>query len=122
MKPDLKCITEIISNVLPKNKTKAIYIFGSYNTDYFDEDSDIDIGWFSTEETVEDSWIYEEILEKKIERKIDLVIVNENTKPYLLGNILGGIPIGYMSPDFEEWFDKNIYEIERDMEDILELL
>lgn len=39
-------IEKIILATIPKDKTEAIYIFGSYNTEFFDDDSDIDIGWF----------------------------------------------------------------------------
>lgn len=122
MRPDLKYMEEIISSILPKAKTRATYIFGSYTTEFFDENSDIDIGWFTNVVPVEEQYLYEDALSKKLKRPVDLVVVNEDTKPYLLGNIISGIPIGYMSSEFEDWFDKNIYSIERDMEDILELL
>lgn len=122
MKPDLTYISGIITSILPKDKTRAVYIFGSYTTDFFDDDSDIDIGWFTSEDNIENIFLYEEILTKELKRKVDLVIVNKDTKTFLLGNILSGIPIGYMSKEFEDWFDTNIYSIEKDMEDILEIL
>lgn len=122
MKPDIKYIEDVVSSILPKNITRAIYIFGSYTTEFFNNDSDIDIGWFTTDSSIEDDYLYEEALSRKLNRKVDLVIVTEATKIFLLGNILSGIPIGYMSKEFEDWFDRNIYSIEKDMEDILEMM
>ena len=41
-------ISRIIIDTLPKDITDAIYIFGSYATEFFDEEnSDIDIAWFT---------------------------------------------------------------------------
>ena len=40
-------IKKIIISVLNCQETDAIYIFGSYGTKYFTEESDIDIAWFT---------------------------------------------------------------------------
>ena len=40
-------IKELIISILNCQETDAIYIFGSYGTKYFTEDSDIDIAWFT---------------------------------------------------------------------------
>ena len=41
-------IKKIIISVLNCQETDAIYIFGSYGTKYFTEESDIDIAWFTS--------------------------------------------------------------------------
>ena len=41
-------IKELIISILNCQETDAIYIFGSYGTKYFTEDSDIDIAWIPT--------------------------------------------------------------------------
>lgn len=99
-------IEDIIINTLPKNITEAIYIFGSFGTEYFDEDtSDIDIGWFTTQ-SIDwfDAMEYRDILEDKLQREVDLV-VNERDNFNLTYNILSGTPIGNLSDEFLEWFD-----------------
>ena len=58
-------VERIIIETLPKDKTDAVYIFGSYNSEFFDEDSDIDIGWFCKDVTDEERVLLEYELEKK---------------------------------------------------------
>lgn len=120
----LKEIELAVEKVLPKNKTDAIYVFGSFNTEFFDEDSDIDIGWFC-KDTVDYDEIYklEEELKKELGKNIDLIQASTiNTPLFLLGNILGGKPIGYMSKKFENWFDTNIEDIQWKSQDILRIV
>jgi len=103
----MKNVEEIILETLPKDITEAIYLFGSYGTPYFDEaTSDIDIGWYTSKEL---DWFeameYREILEQKLGREVDLLL-NEKDKFNLTYNILSGTPIGVLSANFCEWFDK----------------
>ena len=81
-------IKQIIISVLNCQETDAIYIFGSYGTKYFTEESDIDIAWFTNSH-------------------IDLVVVNKDCSPYLLCNIFefGEIIFEY-GDNFSNWFDK----------------
>lgn len=100
-------IEKIILETLPKEITEAIYLFGSYGTPYFDEaTSDIDIGWYTN---MPMDWFeameYRDKLEEKLGREVDLLI-NEKDKFALTYNILSGKPIGDLSEDFCEWFDR----------------
>lgn len=113
-KPSLEELSKIILDILPKDKTDAIYVFGSYDTEFFDEDSDIDIGWFSHATSYSDYTLLQEQLEEAINRKIDLVDAWD-TKILIKNEILAGrhigAEIGYMSDKFCDWFDDNIDEI-----------
>ena len=71
-------IEKIILETLPQDKTEAIYIFGSYNTQFFHDDSDIDIGWFCNDVSEEERVLLEYELEQKIGREVDLVFPNKN--------------------------------------------
>ncbi|MDU4478955.1 MULTISPECIES: nucleotidyltransferase family protein [Clostridium] len=103
-------IEKIILETLPQDKTEAIYIFGSYNTQFFHDDSDIDIGWFCNNVSEEERVLLEYELEQKIGREVDLVFPNKN-KILILNEILAGKPIGRLSKHFCQWFDNNIDEI-----------
>ena len=81
-------IKELIISILNCQETDAIYIFGSYGTKYFTEDSDIDIAWFTNSPI--DLVLrgkFERFLEKVLGLKVDLVVVNKDSSPYLLCNI-----------------------------------
>lgn len=114
-------IEKIIIETLPQDKTEAIYIFGSYNTKFFDDDSDIDIGWFCNNVSDEERVLLEYDLEQKIGREIDLVFPNKN-KMLILNEILAGKPIGKLSEEFCEWFDNNIDEIMYVAEDLIAMM
>ena len=114
-------VERIIIETLPKDKTDAIYIFGSYNTEFFDEDSDIDIGWFCRDVTDEERVLLEYELEKKIGREIDLVFPNKE-KILFLNEVLAGKPIGELSEDFCRWFDCNIDEIMYTAYDLISMM
>jgi predicted nucleotidyltransferase len=114
-------IEKIILDTIPKDKTEAIYIFGSYNTEFFDDDSDIDIGWFCKNVTEKERVLLECDLEEKIGRTVDLVIPNNN-KILILNEVLAGKWIGELSDEFCEWFDKNITNIQDQAEDLLKLM
>lgn len=100
-----------ILETLPKDKTDAIYIFGSFNTEFFDEDSDIDIGWFCHDIDWGETIDFEEKLEKLLGRKVDLVMPDKD-KRLILHEILCGFPIGPMSDSFCIWFDEIITELQ----------
>ena len=114
-------IEQIILETLPQDKTEGIYIFGSYNTNFFDDDSDIDIGWFCHNITDEERVLLEYDLEQKIGREIDLVIPDKN-KILFLNEVLSGKPIGTLSEEFCEWFDKNIDEIIYIAQDLMAMM
>ena len=107
-------LTKVILEILPKDKTDAIYVFGSYVTEFFDEDSDIDIGWFSHDTSYSDYNLLEEQLEKDLGREVDLINAWDS-KILIKNEILAGqhigSEIGYMSDKFCDWFDENIDEI-----------
>lgn len=106
MEIDINKIKNIIIETLPQEITDAIYIFGSFGTEFFDEEtSDIDIGWFTNKDIDWfDAMEYREILEEKLGREVDL-LVNEKDNFNLTYNILSGTPIGNISDKFLEWFD-----------------
>lgn len=107
-------LSSAILTVLPIEKTDAIYIFGSYRTEFFDEDSDIDIGWFSHDIDYSGYLDLEEKLEEVLGREVDLVNAWDS-KILIKNEILAGTHIGselgYMSDKFCDWFDDNIDEI-----------
>ena len=77
-------------------------------TKYFTEDSDIDIAWFTNSPI--DLVLrgkFERFLEKVLGLKVDLVVVNKDSSPYLLCNIFeyGEIIFEY-GENFSNWFDK----------------
>lgn len=111
----------IIIETLPKDKTDAIYIFGSYNTQFFDEDSDIDIGGGCRDVRDEERALLEYELEKKIGREIDLVFSNKE-KILFLNEVLSGKPIGELSEEFCKWFDNNIDEIMYTAYDLISMM
>lgn len=113
-------IEKIILSTLPKDKTDAVYIFGSYNTVFFDEDSDIDIGWFCHDVTDEERVLIEYELEQKTGREIDLVFPDKK-KMLLLNEVLAGRPIE-MTEKFAAWFDDNIAEIMYNAEDLIAMM
>lgn len=114
-------IEKIIIETLPKDNTEAIYIFGSYNTKFFDEDSDIDIAWFCNDVTDEQRVLFEYELEQKIGREIDLVFPDKK-RILFLNEMLSGRPIGNMSKEFSEWFDNNIDEIMYTAYDLISMM
>lgn len=116
-----KEVEEIILQTLPKDKTEAIYIFGSYNTEFFDDDSDIDIGWFCHDVTDEERVLLEYELEQKINRDIDLVFPDKK-RTLFLNEVLSGKPIGHMTKDFCIWFDDNIDEIMYTAADLIAMM
>lgn len=118
---DKEKIEKIILETLPQDKTEGIYIFGSYNSKFFDDDSDIDIGWFCHGITDEERVLLEYDLEQKIGREIDLVIPDKN-RILLLNEILSGKPIGILSDEFCKWFDKNIDEIIYIAQDLIAMM
>lgn len=111
---NFKELSAAILTVLPIEKTDAIYIFGSYETEFFDEDSDIDIGWFSHDVDYSSYLDLEEKLEEVLGRKVDLINAWDS-KILIKNEILAGTHIGselgYMSDKFCDWFDDNIDEI-----------
>lgn len=117
---DRENIEKIILNTLPKDKTDAVYIFGSYNTVFFDEDSDIDIGWFCHDVTDEERVLLEYDLEQKTGREIDLVFPDKK-KMLFLNEVLAGTPIE-MTKKFAVWFDNNIDEIMYNAEDLIAMM
>lgn len=102
-----KDISEIIINTLPKEFTDAIYIFGSYGTEYFDEDSsDIDIAWFTNKDVKYDTLSSLEFdLCELLGREVDLVIPDKNNI-YFLNEVLSNPPIYVGNDNFIEWLDK----------------
>lgn len=118
---DKESLERIIIETLPKDKTEGIYIFGSYNSEFFDDDSDIDIGWFCKGVTDEERILLEYELEQKVGREIDLVFPDKN-KILFLNEILSGKPIGRLSDEFCEWFDKNINEIIYTAQDLMAIM
>lgn len=100
-------IIEKIIYILPKELTEAIYIFGSYGTEYFDEDSsDLDIGWFTSEKI--DLSIrskYRSLLIDSLDIDIDLVPLTKDSNYNLLCNVFDGQCI-YTTSTYNDWFDK----------------
>ena len=81
-------IKKIIISVLNCQETDAIYIFGSYGTKYFTEESDIDIAWFTNSHIdLVTRGKFERFLEDVLNMPVDLVVVNRDSSPYLLCNI-----------------------------------
>ncbi|WP_294372378.1 nucleotidyltransferase domain-containing protein [uncultured Clostridium sp.] len=118
---DKEKIEKIILETLPQDKTEGIYIFGSYNSRFFDDDSDIDIGWFCHDISDEERTLLEYDLEQKIGREVDLVIPDKN-RILFLNEVLSGKPIGILSDEFCEWFDQNIDEIIYIAQDLMAMM
>lgn len=100
-------VRDIIIDTLPQEITDAIYIFGSYNTEFFDEDSsDIDIAWFTKGEIDFSQLVsYEFELCEKLGREVDLVIPDKSNT-YFLAEILSNEPIIINSNSFVDWLDR----------------
>lgn len=71
-----KEIIKVIHDTLNEKFIDACYIFGSFLTERFDENSDIDIAILGNIK-LEDVLNYEQILEGKLGRKIDLVNIED---------------------------------------------
>ena len=100
-------ISRIIIDTLPKEMTDAIYIFGSYATEFFDEEnSDIDIAWF-TNKPVDYSTLssYEFDLCELLGREVDLIIPDKNNI-YFLVEVLSSPPIYIGNDNFTDWLDR----------------
>lgn len=102
-------LIEIIKSVLPLDKTDAIYVFGSFGTELFDEDSDIDIGWFvSTKLDLIEPYNLEDKLSKVLKRPVDLVVVEEWVPNLLTSQIIKS-KINYLHTEkFAAWLGINI--------------
>lgn len=72
-------ITKVIHETFTRDDIDACYIFGSFLTNRFTEESDIDIAILGSIE-LEDRLYIEGILEEKLERAIDLVNIEELPK------------------------------------------
>lgn len=104
---DIDKVKNIILETLPQDITEAIYIFGSYDTEFFDEDSsDIDIAWFvNSEVKYENLGEYEFDLCEKLGREVDLVIPDKSNI-YFMKEVLSRPPIVINSDEFCEWLDR----------------
>lgn len=102
-----KDIKKIILNILPKDVTEAIYIFGSYGTEFFDEEnSDIDIAWFVNKNiSYEELSSYEFELCEELGKEVDLVIPQKDNI-YFLKEVLSREPLIINSDEFIEWLDR----------------
>ena len=102
-----KDIKKIILNILPKDVTEAIYIFGSYGTEFFDkENSDIDIAWFVNKNiSYEELSSYEFELCEELGKEVDLVIPQKDNI-YFLKEVLSREPLIINSDEFVEWLDR----------------
>ena len=102
-----KYIKKIILNILPKDVTEAIYIFGSYGTEFFDEEnSDIDIAWFVNKKiSYEELSSYEFELCEELGKEVDLVIPQKDNI-YFLKEVLSREPLIINSDEFIEWLDR----------------
>lgn len=100
-------IKKIILNILPKDVTEAIYIFGSYGTEFFDEEnSDIDIAWFVNKNiSYEELSSYEFELCEELGKEVDLVIPQKDNI-YFLKEVLSREPLIINSDEFVEWLDR----------------
>lgn len=98
---------KIILETLPEDITEAIYIFGSYGTEYFDEcTSDIDIAWFTNKPiSYEKLSSYEFDLCETLGREVDLVIPDKSNV-YFLCEVLRRSPIYVNSDEFLDWLDR----------------
>lgn len=72
-------ITKVIHETFTRDDIDACYIFGSFLTNRFTEESDIDIAILGSIE-LEDRLYIEGILEEKLGRAIDLVNIEELPK------------------------------------------
>lgn len=100
-------VKKIILDTLPIDITDAIYIFGSYETEYFDEEcSDVDIAWFVNKELAYEELVsYEFELCEKLGIEVDLVIP-EKSNIYFIKEVLGREPLIINSQEFIEWLDR----------------
>ena len=105
----LKCneVFDIIRGVICKYPTDAIYVFGSYLTDYFDEySSDIDIAWFTDSYTYIDNVEFiQDTLSDMLEIQVN--VVNGFSLPFkFLKEVLSGeIITTQYSYKFQKFFE-----------------
>lgn len=100
-------VEKIIIETLPKELTEAIYIFGSFGTEFFDEKtSDIDIAWFPNKDIkYSDLASLEFDLCDKLNRDVDL-IVPDKSNIYFLKEVLSRPPLVINSDKFCDWLDR----------------
>lgn len=102
-------VKNLIVNILNCDATEAIYIFGSYGTEYFvDGESDIDIAWFTNKKIdLIMRGKFERLLEELLGIGVDLVVVDQSSNKYLLLNIFEyGDCIFEYGENFSKWFDR----------------
>lgn len=100
-------LQNIILSKIPKEYVDAIFVFGSYGTEDFKTDSDLDIGcycqdWFNGAFFVEDC---ELDIEELLGVKVHITVFNKDTDYELLTNILSGDNL-YSTKEFNTWLFK----------------
>ncbi|MGL4850122.1 MAG: type VII toxin-antitoxin system MntA family adenylyltransferase antitoxin [Clostridium sp.] len=102
---DYKKIYEKIEPILPKEKIDALYLFGSYATGEFTEESDVDIAIFSDSLTYIELVDLEERISDKLGKEVDLILPEKNNT-ILLKEILSGKSLMETTEKFDEWFER----------------
>lgn len=88
-------LTETMINIIKKYKIQTFGIFGSRARGDFREDSDYDIFIISDGLSIKDEFEIESILEKELNKNIDLIKLNKRTDKILLKNILNDAVVLY---------------------------
>lgn len=100
-----KLIYEKIKDLIPKDKTDALYLFGSYSNGTFTEDSDIDFAIFSDNLSYIELVDLEDKISERLNKEVDLVLPEKNDV-LLLREILQGKSLMETSEAFDTWFEK----------------
>ena len=111
-------IKNIILEVLPIDKTEAVYIYGSYGTERFSTSSDIDIAWYSKENiSIMQRSKYQMELRKQLGIEVDLKVVKDDYSVKMEYEILKGDCI-YFTEYFREYF----YEFQLYNKDMIDII
>ena len=102
-------ITKVIHETFTRDDIDACYIFGSFLTNRFTEESDIDIAILGSIE-LEDRLYIEGILEEKLGRAIDLVNIEELPKNMQLQIISRNKKVIFKD---NENTDRYLYELDK---------
>lgn len=98
-------IYEKIKDLIPKDKTDALYLFGSYADNTFTDDSDVDIAIFSDDLNYIELVDLEDKISERLQKDVDLVLP-EKDNFLLLREIFKGISLIETTPKFDSWFER----------------
>lgn len=94
-----------IEDLIPKDKVDALYLFGSYADETFNEESDVDLAIFSDNLSYIELVDLEDKISERLGKDVDLVLP-EKDDTLLLREIFQGKSLMRTSKEFEAWFER----------------